>query len=138
MRLKLVLIAFCAIFWCVACNEEDVDTSYGLRMSELVVSVNGSADNDTEVMEKFSAFMVENEYLIDFQFTGESRKENNDKATARFEEKYKSLQLIDLAKILSLPEGQSVTIKFVYSLTRGDEQIGESKQVELTASVTES
>lgn len=135
MRLKVMLIALSAIVWCVGCNEEDVDTSYSLHADELVVTLENSTAGDENETEKFYEFLVENEYLSDFQFSGESRKENNDKAVARFEEKYKSLQMIDLGKIFSLNEGESISITFIYSLYRGEEQIGDSKKVSLSDSV---
>lgn len=137
MRLKVVLIALSAIVWCIGCNEEDVDTSYSLRADELVVTLENSTAGDENETEKFYEFLIENEYLSDFQFSGESRKENNDKAVARFEEKYKSLQMIDLGKIFSLNEGESISITFIYSLYRGEEQIGDSKKVSLSDSVPE-
>lgn len=137
MRLKVMLLALCAIVWCVGCNDDDVDTSYSLRVDKLVVTLEDPIAEDEDVSGKFYEFLVENEYLADFQFSGESRKENNDKAVARFEEKYKSLQMIDLGKIFSLTQGQTIDITFVYSLFRGEEQIGDSKQVSLSDSVPE-
>ena len=137
MRLKVILIAWCAIVWCVGCNDDDVDTSYSLRADELVVTLKNPAAENENVTGKFNEFLIENEYLTDFQFSGESRKENNDKAVARFEEKYKSLQMIDLRKIFSLEEGQKINVSFLYSLYRGEEQIGDSKQVSLSFSEPE-
>ncbi|MBD9178607.1 MAG: hypothetical protein EGP82_05440 [Odoribacter splanchnicus] len=137
MRLKVILIAWCAIVWCVGCNDDDVDTSYSLRADELVVTLENPAAENENVTGKFNEFLIENEYLTDFQFSGESRKENNDKAVARFEEKYKSLQMIDLGKIFSLEEGQKINVSFLYSLYRGEEQIGDSKQVSLSFSEPE-
>ena len=137
MRLKVILIAWCAIVWCVGCNDDDVDTSYSLREDELVVTLENPAAENENVTGKFNEFLIENEYLTDFQFSGESRKENNDKAVARFEEKYKSLQMIDLGKIFSLEEGQKINVSFLYSLYRGEEQIGDSKQVSLSFSEPE-
>lgn len=138
MRLKVMLIALSAIVWCVGCSEDNVDTSYSLRADELEVTLENPTAEDENVTGKFYEFLVENEYLADFQFSGESRKENNDKAVARFEEKYKSLQMMDLGKIFSLEKGQSINISFVYSLFRGEEQIGDSKQVSLNDSESES
>lgn len=138
MRLKVMLIALSAIVWCVGCSEDNVDTSYSLRADELEVTLENPTTEDENVTGKFYEFLVENEYLADFQFSGESRKENNDKAVARFEEKYKSLQMMDLGKIFSLEKGQSINISFVYSLFRGEEQIGDSKQVSLNDSESES
>lgn len=138
MRLKVILIALSAIVWCVGCSEDNVDTSYSLRADELEVRLENPTAEDEDVTGKFYEFLVENEYLADFQFSGESRKENNDKAVARFEEKYKSLQMMDLGKIFSLEKGQSINISFVYSLFRGEEQIGDSKQVSLNDSESES
>lgn len=138
MRLKVILIALSAIVWCVGCSEDDVDTSYSLRADKLEVTLENPTAEDENVTGKFYEFLVENEYLADFQFSGESRKENNDKAVARFEEKYKSLQMMDLGKIFSLEKGQSINISFVYSLFRGEEQIGDSKQVSLNDSESES
>ena len=138
MRLKVILIALSAIVWCVGCSEDNVDTSYSLRADELEVTLENPTSEDENVTGKFYEFLVENEYLADFQFSGESRKENNDKAVARFEEKYKSLQMMDLGKIFSLEKGQSINISFVYSLFRGEEQIGDSKQVSLNDSESES
>jgi hypothetical protein len=138
MRLKVILIALSAIVWCVGCSEDNVDTSYSLRADELEVTLENPTAEDENVTGKFYEFLVENEYLADFQFSGESRKENNDKAVARFEEKYKSLQMMDLGKIFSLEKGQSINISFVYSLFRGEEQIGDSKQVSLNDSESES
>ena len=80
MRLKVILIAWCAIVWCVGCNDDDVDTSYSLRADELVVTLENPAAENENVTGKFNEFLIENEYLTDFQFSGESRKENNDKA----------------------------------------------------------
>lgn len=137
MRLKVMLIAWCAIVWCVGCNDDDVDTSYSLQADELVVTLENPAAENENVTGKFNEFLIENEYLTDFQFSGESRKENNDKAVARFEEKYKSLQMIDLGKIFSLEEGQKIDVSFLYSLYRGEEQIGDSKQVSLSFSEPE-
>ena len=137
MRLKVILIAWCAIVWCVGCNDDDVDTSYSLWADELVVTLENPAAENENVTGKFNEFLIENEYLTDFQFSGESRKENNDKAVARFEEKYKSLQMIDLGKIFSLEEGQKINVSFLYSLYRGEEQIGDSKQVSLSFSEPE-
>lgn len=137
MRLKVILIAWCAIVWCVGCNDDDVDTSYSLCADELVVTLENPAAENENVTGKFNEFLIENEYLTDFQFSGESRKENNDKAVARFEEKYKSLQMIDLGKIFSLEEGQKINVSFLYSLYRGEEQIGDSKQVSLSFSEPE-
>ena len=133
-----MLIALSAIVWCVGCSEDNVDTSYSLRADELEVTLENPTTEDENVTGKFYEFLVENEYLADFQFSGESRKENNDKAVARFEEKYKSLQMMDLGKIFSLEKGQSINISFVYSLFRGEEQIGDSKQVSLNDSESES
>lgn len=135
IRLKVIGIALCAIVWCIGCSEDDVDTSYSLRADELVVTLENPTTEDKNVTGKFNEFLVENEYLSDFQFSGESRKENNEKAVARFEEKYKSLQMVDLGKIFSLEEGQSIHISFIYSLFRGEEQIGDSKQVSLSDSI---
>lgn len=137
IRLKVILIVWCAIVWCIGCSEEDVDTSYSLRVDEFEVTFQNPTAEDENAMGKFHEYLVENEYLTDFQFSGESRKENNDKAVARFEEKYKSLQMIDLGKIFSLGEDQSVSISFLYSLYRGDEQIGDSKEVSLSESGAE-
>lgn len=132
MKLKLILIVVFAIIWCVGCNEEDVDTNYRLFAEDLIVKLNGDLAGDDKMTTKFEDFLTKNEYLIQFQFSGTSRKENNDKALARFEEKYKSLQQVDLVKVLSLTENQSVTVTFIYSLVRGEELVGESKEVSLT------
>lgn len=137
MRLKFILIAVLSIVCSVGCNDEDVDTDYSFHADQLTVVVTNANTDNGNVTEKFHNFLIENEYLIDFKFSGQSRKENNDKALARFEEKYKSLQLIDLVKIFSLSEGQDVTVKFLYSLTRGEEQIGETKEVNLNTSVVQ-
>lgn len=137
MSLKLILIALVAIVWCGGCSEEDVDTTYRLCAEELLVEVTNPNEGNGNMSEKFYKFLEENEYLVEFEVSGESRKENNDKAVARFEEKYKSLQLIDLAKVLSLVENQTATVSFSYVLSRGDEQVGDPKEVRLTASVPE-
>lgn len=137
MRSKFILIAVLSIVCSVGCSDEDVDTDYSFHADQLIVNVVNADSANGDVTGKFYNFLVENEYLIDFKFSGQSRKENNDKALARFEEKYNSLQLIDLIKIFSLSEGQSVTVTFLYSLTRGEEQIGKTKEVSLSASVVQ-
>ena len=45
--------------------------------------------------------------------------------------------MIDLGKIFSLEEGQKINVSFLYSLYRGEEQIGDSKQVSLSFSEPE-
>lgn len=137
MRLKAIWIVWCAIVWCVGCSEEDVDTSYSLRIEGIEVQYVNLTTEEENVLGKFLEFLEENEYLTDFQFSGESRKENNEKAVARFEEKYKSLQMIDLKKIFTLEEGQSVSISFLYCLYRGEEQIVDPKEVSLSESGSE-
>lgn len=135
MRLKLILFAVFIMVLCVGCNKEDVDTNYCLFAEDLVVMLNDESVENKDMADVFQDFLIKNEYLIEFQFSGTSRKENNDKALARFEEKYKSLQQVDLVKVLSLTEGQSANVTFTYSLAREKELVGEPQKVSLSGVV---
>lgn len=123
MGVRFILCVCVAFLLMVSCQEDDVDTGYQLSVSELLIKDdNGLTPVGWE--ELFIDSLSRKEYIGEIKFSEESRAENDRLALEKFTGKKESLSELDLLTIFPLKEGESVQVKFVYSIARDKEVLG--------------
>lgn len=128
MSLRIVLMVFVTIFLGSSCSEDEVDSSYLFEADNLKVTV-VKGDVTSEENGILLKALKEQEYTGKFEFSANTRAENDKFAQEKFTDKCKSIKNLDLDVIFSLGTGDSVHIKFDYLLKRGKDELQQERIV---------
>lgn len=127
MFLRILWIVCVAAFLGVGCSKDDVDSSYVFKTDNLKVIVTDKDGKTLDQNQKFLHALKTEEFTGEFEFSAESRADNDKLALEKFTEKSKSLKNLDLDAIFELKAGESVDINFDYVISRGKDELQKDK-----------
>lgn len=127
MFLRILWIVCAVVFLGMGCSKDDVDSSYVFKADNLKAILTDQEGKSLDQNRKFMDALRAQEFIGEFEFSAESRADNDKLALEKFTEKCKSLKNLDLDIIFELKAGESVVINFDYVISRGENDLQQEK-----------